>query len=65
VIASEDRKEPLGVGPTAFFDVFDPCSVDTEWDLVFGLAGDRAGVTSDANVLIDYKAVLQDVLQST
>ena len=64
VITAENGEEPLGVGPGSLLDVLDPGSVDSERDLMLGLACDRAGVTADAEVLIDDEAVFQDTIQS-
>ncbi len=64
MIAAKDGEEPLGVGPGPLLDVLDPGSVDSEWDLMLGLACDRAGVTADTEVLIDDEAVFQDTIQS-
>ncbi len=57
VIASHHPEVALGVWPRPLLDVFHPGSVDSQRHLVLGLAGDRAGMTADARVLIDDEPV--------
>jgi hypothetical protein len=64
VVAAKNRERATGVRPGAFFDVLDPGSIDAKGNLMLGLAGDRAGVTADADVLVYDEAVLQGVLQT-
>ncbi len=52
VVAAHHGEEPLGLRPSPLLDVLDPGPVHAERDVVLGLAGDRAGVTADAGVLI-------------
>ena len=59
MVASHHREEALGVWPGALLDIFDPRSVDPERNPVFGLAGDRAGMTANALGLIDDEPVSQ------
>ena len=60
VIAAENAKVPAGMGKLAFLDVLHPGSKHTHWNLVFLLAGYGAGVTTDAAVLVDDKAVTHE-----
>jgi hypothetical protein len=60
VIAAENAKVPAGMGKLAFLDVLHPGSKHTHWNLVFLLAGNSAGVTTDAAVLVDDKAVTHE-----
>ena len=62
MVASENGKGAAGVRPRPLLDVFDPRAVHTDGHLMFGLAGDCAGVTADAHVLVDDKAVSHDVI---
>ena len=62
MVATEDGKCAAGVGPCTLFDVLDPRAVNTQGNLVFGLAGNRAGVTPDAHVLVYDKAIPQNVI---
>src|SRR5262245_48607627 len=57
VIAAEHREEASRVWILALLDVLDPGSKGAERDFVFGFAGDRAGVTSDALAVVDDEAV--------
>jgi hypothetical protein len=59
VIAPHDREEPLGLGPGALLDVLDPGAIDAKGNVVLGFTGNRAGMTTNAVVLIDYKPVPQ------
>jgi hypothetical protein len=67
MVAAHDRKKPARVWKCAFFDVFDPRPIDAERHFVFGFAGDRTGMTTNALAVIDNEAVIhinQDFLQN-
>jgi hypothetical protein len=53
MIAAHDAEEPSRIRKFAFFDIFDPGSIDPDRDLMFGLARDRAGVATDAFSVVD------------
>lgn len=57
MIASEHREMAAGVRITALFNILYPCAIHAHCDVVLFFAGDRAGVTTDAAVLIDDKSV--------
>jgi hypothetical protein len=57
VVASKYTKVALGIGKLALLDILDPRPVDPERDIMFFLAGDRAGMTANAPVLVDDKSV--------
>jgi hypothetical protein len=61
VVAAEDAKMPASMWKLALLDVFHPGSKHTHWNLVFFLAGYSASMTSDAAVLVDYKAVTHKI----
>lgn len=57
VIATGDLKNAAGVREGSLLDIFHPSAVDAQWDMVFGLARDSAGVTADALAVIDDESV--------
>jgi hypothetical protein len=57
VVAARDLKDAARVGKDALLDVFDPGPVDSDRNLIFGLARHGAGVTANAFAIIDYEAV--------
>ena len=57
VVTSEYGKVTPGVGKFAFFDVLDPCAVNSYRNIMLFLAGNRASVTSYTAILIDDKTV--------
>jgi hypothetical protein len=57
VVTPEYCEVTPGVGKFAFFDVLDPCAVNTYRNIMFFLAGYRASVTSYTAILIDDKTV--------
>lgn len=57
VVASEYGEVTPGVGKFAFFDVLDPCAVNTYRNIMLFLAGNRAGMASYTAILIDDKTV--------
>src|SRR6185312_5860429 len=57
MVASHHAEMAAGVREGALLDVLDPGAKDANRDLVLILAGNRAGVTSDASVLVNYEAV--------
>ena len=57
VIAAHDRETALRERERTLLDVFHPGSIDPDRDVVLGLAGDRAGMTTDALPIIDDETV--------
>ena len=57
MVAAVHQKIAARVGELAFFDVFDPCAVDADGYVVFGLARYRAGVAANALALVYYEGV--------
>src|SRR5581483_5709956 len=57
VIAAQHREVPPRVRVAALLDVFDPRAIHADGDVVLLLAGQRAGMTADAAVLVDDKPV--------
>jgi hypothetical protein len=57
VIAPQHGKEPVSVGILALLNVLDPGSESAKGDFVFGFAGDRARVTTDAFAMVYNEAV--------
>jgi hypothetical protein len=53
VVASLNRKDPAGIREFTFFNIFDPGSINADWDIMFLLASYSAGVTSDAFAIVD------------
>ena len=53
MVAPHHREEPFGVRPCTLLDVLHPGAVDSEGDLVLGLAGHRARMAADACRLVD------------
>ena len=58
MIATLHGKHTPGIGKFPFLDVFDPSPIDADRQIVFLLAGDRAGVTADALAVVDDEAVI-------
>jgi hypothetical protein len=59
MVAAHHAEMAAGVRKLTFFNVFDPGAEDAERDVMLFLAGDRARMTPDAAVVIDYEAVPQ------
>jgi hypothetical protein len=57
VVATIDRIKATRIGELALFDVFHPGAIDAEWNIVFRFAGNCAGVTTDARVVVNEKRV--------
>ena len=57
VVAPQYGEMSLRVRKFALLDVFDPCAVNTNRDIVLFFAGNRAGMTANAAVLINDKTV--------
>jgi hypothetical protein len=57
MIAAEHREVSSRIRVAALFDVLHPCAIYAHSDVVLFFAGNRAGVTADATVLIDHKSV--------
>jgi hypothetical protein len=57
VIASQYGKMTFCVGKLTFFDVFDPRPINSNRDIMLFLAGYCTGMTADAAILVDDKAV--------
>lgn len=65
MVAACNLKYATSVGENALLDVFDPGPVHSHRHLVFGFARYRAGVTTDALAVIDYKTVFHPLEIST
>ena len=52
VVAAHYGKKPSRVGESSLFDVFHPRSINTDRNLVFRFARDRAGMTADTFAVI-------------
>ncbi len=57
MVAARDLEDAARVGVKTLLDVLHPCAVHTNRNLIFRLAGDRAGVASDAFAVVDDEAV--------
>jgi len=57
VVAAENAEMPTGMRKSAFFNVLHPGSKHTDRNLVLLLAGYGTGVTTDAAILVDDKAI--------
>ena len=64
VVATHHREEALCVWPSALLYVFDPGPVHAERNIVLGLAGNSACVTSDAPVLVYDESVLHNAVSA-
>jgi hypothetical protein len=58
MITAHHRKQPACVGKRAFFDVFNPSSINADRNFVFRFASHCAGVTADTFAVINDKAVI-------
>lgn len=61
MVAAEHREVAARVRITAFFNILHPCPIDAHPDVMLFFARDRAGVTTDAAVLINDKSVAHDI----
>jgi len=61
VIAAIDKKIAAGVGKLAFFDVFDPCSIHANRNIVFGFARYSTGMTAYTLALVNDKGIFRHV----
>jgi hypothetical protein len=59
MVATHHAEMAAGVRKLTLFDVLDPGAEDAERNIVLFLAGDRARVTADTAIMIDYEAVPQ------
>ncbi len=57
MVTTENRKVTADAGKMSLLDIFDPGSERPNGDVVFLLAGHRAGVATDAPVLVDNETV--------
>jgi hypothetical protein len=64
VIAPENGKVTARLGKDPLFNVLHPRAMYTDGDIVLFLAGNRAGMTTNATILIDDKAVPHEILRS-
>ena len=58
MVTSHDRKHARRVGKRSFFDVLDPGSIDAYRNVVFRLASDRAGVTTNTFSVVNDESVI-------
>ena len=58
LVAENGEEEPAGVGEGAFLDRLHPTSIHANRDVVFGFAGNGAGMTSDALSEVDGEPVI-------
>jgi len=56
MIATHHRKVSLRIWKLALFDVLHPSAIHSDWNAVFGFAGDGTGVTPNAPAVIDDKS---------
>jgi hypothetical protein len=57
-IAAGHLKIALRIGKLPFFNIFHPGSVNPERNFVFRFAGSTAGVTTDAGLVVNHKAIV-------
>jgi hypothetical protein len=58
LIAENREEEAAGIGEGAFLDRLHPTSIHANRNVVFGFAGDGAGMTSDAFSEVDGEPVI-------
>ena len=58
VVAAVNGERTARIGERSLLHVLDPGAVDPQGDVVFRLAGHRAGVTADAAAIVDDKSVI-------
>ena len=63
VIAAHHRENPAGVWKSPFLDVLHPSPVHSDWNVMFGFAGDGAGVTTDATTVVNDEAKIHGQIQ--
>ena len=61
VIAAVDEKKAARVGKLAFFDIFDPCAIDSNRDIMLCFASHCAGMAANTLALVDDKSVFRHV----
>ena len=57
MVTSSYLKVPISIRVHSGFYIFYPCSVRADGYIVFRLAGERAGVTTDATALVNDEGV--------
>jgi hypothetical protein len=62
MVAAHHRKDPAGVRKITFFNIFDPSPVDPDRHVMLRFACHRAGMTTNAVAVIDYKSEIQQFL---
>lgn len=58
MVAAGDCKASLSRREDSRLNIFDVSSVDAQWNVVLGLAGDRAGMATDALAIVNDKTVV-------
>jgi hypothetical protein len=64
MVAAHDAEVPTGVRELAFLDVLYPGTKDADGHVVFFFTCHRAGMTSDASILIEYESIAHEELGS-
>jgi hypothetical protein len=60
MVAASYLERPARIGKFPLFNIFDPGSTDAQGHLVLRLAGHAAGMTTDAGLIVDQKAIIHD-----
>ena len=58
MVAAVDAELPSDIGVGALLDVLDVGPVYSDWDIMLGLAGDRAGMAADTLPVVYHEAVI-------
>jgi len=64
VVTAHYIKEPACVGKLAFFDVFYPCPIYADWNIVFRFTSHRASMATNTFAVINDKAVVHIVFRT-
>ena len=59
MVAAIDEKIATRVGKLAFFDILDPCAVDTDRYIMLRFASDGTGMSPDAFPMVNNKGILR------
>jgi hypothetical protein len=60
VITPVDKKIAPRIGKLAFFNIFDPGTIDANWHVMFRFTRYGTGMTADTLALIDNKSVFHN-----
>jgi hypothetical protein len=65
MVAAHDAEGAVGIRELAFFNVLDPSAVHPDGCIMLGLAGNGAGVATDALAIVYYEGVVHGAYEGS